>query len=104
MPKITNHEGPSDITGAVAPTPAPDDPQPVDEAVDIAGAVSVELEMTMGGGVRTETVDDVPRGTIGQVLDWVAGDAWRAGLALEFERAQTAPRTTLVAELERIRG
>jgi hypothetical protein len=56
------------------------------------------LEEGEGSAAAEETVPD---GAVGSVLAWVGDDPERAQRALDHERAKQAPRTTLIAELER---
>jgi hypothetical protein len=46
--------------------------------------------------------DDVPGGTVSDVVRWVGSDASRAQRALDRENAQADPRTSLVDALEKI--
>ena len=43
--------------------------------------------------------DDVPDGSISDVLDWVGEDEDRKAQALEAEQAKESPRSTLVDKL-----
>ncbi len=43
-----------------------------------------------------------PEGTADEVLAWVGEDAERAAAALEAEQARAKPRSTLVAQLEKL--
>lgn len=45
--------------------------------------------------------DPVPEGSIAAVLEWVGDDADKAARALDAELAKDAPRSTLVAALEK---
>jgi hypothetical protein len=46
--------------------------------------------------------DSPPDGTIAEVLAWVNDDARRAGLALDAERQRDHPRSSLVAQVQRL--
>lgn len=64
------------------------------------GAPVVEQTDTTGD----VTGDGVPDGTAKDVLDWVGSDQGRAARALEAERGRDKPRSTLIADLERLSG
>lgn len=90
-----------------------------------SGTYTVTAEVTGPDGVRrgaiaevvviglltpyneAETVNatgssDVPEGTSREILAWVDGDAGRAQAALDAENGRTAPRVTLISELEKL--
>lgn len=52
--------------------------------------------------ISPPTIDDVPDGTVNQVLAWVGASVLRATVALEVENAKETPRSTLVDALEAI--
>lgn len=52
---------------------------------------------------RTVKQTEFPEGmTIEQTTDWVSSDKERAQAALDHERAQPTPRTSLITSLEKI--
>jgi hypothetical protein len=51
---------------------------------------------------RADQTDDAPDGTVAEVLAWVNDDARRAALALDAERRRDHPRSSLVAQLQRL--
>lgn len=53
-------------------------------------------------GEKDAPGDDVPGGSIPDVLAWVGEDPERARLALEVERAQPSPRKSLIEKLEKL--
>lgn len=48
--------------------------------------------------------DAVPDGSAKDVLDWVGSDPGRALAAAEAERARDKPRSTLLADLDKVTG
>lgn len=74
------------------------DEEPETDAEPYEGETEPE---TTYEGTGDETGDDVPQGTIDEVLGWVGGDHDRAQRALEAERAGQN-RSTLIAQLEAI--
>lgn len=54
------------------------------------------------GNTPDVTGDGVPDGTAVDVLGWVGDDPARAALALLAEQKREKPRTTLVANLEKV--
>lgn len=54
------------------------------------------------GPVGTAVIADVPSGKAGDILAWVGDNRGRAKQALAAERAATRPRSTLLAQLERL--
>jgi hypothetical protein len=73
----------------VPDAPADEQPEP-DEGVE--------------GSPSSGSGDEVPDGTVAEVLEWVGDDSDRAVAALEAEEAADQPRTTLVAALEKVVG
>lgn len=67
-------------------------------------ADSPEPEPEAEGSDRPGSGDQVPDGTIAEVLDWVGDDSDRAVAALEAEEERDQSRTTLVAALEKVIG
>lgn len=96
-------------------TPADDPAEPVayvvgesgPELVDIPAGASVAQAVPDddpdGPGVDTDG-DGVPEGSARQILAWVDGDRDRAAQALAAEQGREAPRSTLVAALEKLVG
>jgi hypothetical protein len=55
-----------------------------------------------GAAVRAATSDELPRGTIAEILGWVGTDATRAARALEREQGSGRPRSKLVEALAKV--
>lgn len=53
-------------------------------------------------GADEEPSEPVPKGTTNEILRWVAGDKQRAQAALDVERANDRPRSSLISQLTRI--
>ncbi|MEV0608122.1 hypothetical protein AB0I61_17325 [Polymorphospora rubra] len=84
----------------------PGKPVPAEVAAQIsnpdvwAGSADVD-EPAPGPGDGDGSVDEVPTGSIADVLEWVGDDPDRAQRALDAEQAGKA-RTSLMPELERL--
>lgn len=63
-----------------------------------------DLVITLEDIIDTPTTEDVPSGTVQEVLDWVGPSVLRATVALEVENLAQTPRSTLVDALEAIIG
>jgi len=61
-----------------------------------------DLVITLEDIIAAPTTDDVPDGTVQEVLDWVGPSVLRAIAALDVENLKETPRSTLVAALEEI--
>jgi hypothetical protein len=68
------------------------------------GPAQPEPDPVAEGSAESGSGDQVPDGTIAEVLDWVGDDSDRAVAALEAEEARDQPRSTLVAALEKVVG
>lgn len=84
------------------PVPVAADDPAVPAAEDAPAAEPVDDDPD-GPGVDTDG-DGVPDGSARQILAWVDGDHDRAALALAAEQGREAPRSTLVAALEKLVG
>lgn len=73
----------------------------VDVTRRIEGLVANGYLDVVGPGPRP-SVDELPDGTIAEVMRWVGDDPVRAAAALDRERSSTAPRTTLIARLSSV--
>lgn len=74
-----------------------------DKAVEFDSA-NTYMTPTPDANQPGDVNEPVPTGNIQDVLTWVGDDSARAQRALDAERASDAPRTTLVAELEKRAG
>lgn len=76
--------------------------EPVDVRDDVAEALLRQTVWREAAGDEAPTDDgspsggDVPGGNVDQVLEWVGDDPDRARRAIEVERDQANPRTTLI--------
>lgn len=59
-------------------------------------------EKPAGADDGSTSGDQVPAGSMEKVLAWVGDDAERARVAIEAEQGRDKPRTSLLAELERV--
>lgn len=104
--RITTHDGqavmlpapamPPDSGIERAPEPDPADAPPVTVPDEEAPPSPVEVDP-----IEPEPLE-VPDGSAKDIRAWVDGDPARAAAALAAERARPTPRTTLIAELERL--
>lgn len=86
---------PADVPNGLAP-------QALGTAGDESAGGRAEPEGTAEEQPPDEPVEAVPEGSAKTILAWVGTDLDRAGAALAAERARPQPRTTLIAELEKL--
>ncbi len=93
VPKTTVHAGATNDSEDVVHNPvdlADVQPQDPDAALSTFPEEPVALPY-----------EDVPEGSVAEVLAWVGNDSARASRALHVEYQKYTPRTTLVNELEK---
>lgn len=72
------------------------------EMADYLHATGAPVDPVEPATEPEQPADDVPTGTVAEVLAWVDGDPDKAQLALDAEHARALPRVTLVADLEKL--
>jgi len=82
------------------PYAAPED----NEVVEVPTAEETETASAPEPEVKANDGEEVPSGTIKEVLTWVGEDKERAQAALDAEKASDSERKTLVTSLEEILG